>query len=654
MKRLLIYLTYDRQNIIDDYIGYFLHSMRSIAETIAVVCNMQTIEKGLHNLSSYADDIFYRENVGLDAGGFKDVLCTYIGWEKVFRYDEIILANDSFYGPFEDMDRIFSEMEGKRLDFWGLMKRGAGEYGATGKDPEHILSFFYAFQAPLIHSREFRSYWDNMPYFKDYMTAVKQYERQLTKHFADLGYTYDAYAHTLPNDSKNPKNLFFQCDYLSHEMIAERNFPFLKRKQMSNNTLYCQTQENLPLSMEYIGKNTDYDVDMIWSNLIRTQHHTELQRSLGLQFILPGGKRNGEKRTDVAVCVRVQWMNAFDTVNAYLEKIKGICDIWIIAEDQDIAVRYHGRGFKVFLAHVSDIEILQSVDTDNYRYVCMIHDSDLSSERIPSCAGKSYFFNIWENLIKDVDHIEEIVELLDMKKHVGMLLHPVPVFGIWLGQTGFGWEEKYADVKEWVERLGLNAIISPDTPPINVTDNFWVRSEVIDSLKKRLSSCRDGIPAHICSRLWNYIVQDSGKLTGIVESSFYASLNEPNYHYYLKTFIDLFTQKYGSHQNLHEFRELFRVNSAAEECREKYEKWYVYGTGDIAGRCFEWIRDTAAFIVSDGQQKDRVFRGIPVIYLSELEQKDNIGIVLCLSKEIQNRVIELLEEKGIKNYYAIN
>ena len=58
MKKLLIYLTYDRQNIIDDYIGYFLHSMRPLAETIAVVCNMQTVEKGLHNLSSYADDIF--------------------------------------------------------------------------------------------------------------------------------------------------------------------------------------------------------------------------------------------------------------------------------------------------------------------------------------------------------------------------------------------------------------------------------------------------------------------------------------------------------------------------------------------------------------------------------------------------------------------
>lgn len=59
MHRLLIYLTYDRQNIIDDYIGYFLHSMRDLADTVIAVCNIPYIEKGLHNLSDYADHIFY-------------------------------------------------------------------------------------------------------------------------------------------------------------------------------------------------------------------------------------------------------------------------------------------------------------------------------------------------------------------------------------------------------------------------------------------------------------------------------------------------------------------------------------------------------------------------------------------------------------------
>ena len=94
MRRLFIYLTYDSQNIIDDYIGYFLQSIRPIADTIAVVCNMPHIERGLHNLTDYADHIFYRENAGLDAGGFKDALCRLLGWKLIGQYDELILAND--------------------------------------------------------------------------------------------------------------------------------------------------------------------------------------------------------------------------------------------------------------------------------------------------------------------------------------------------------------------------------------------------------------------------------------------------------------------------------------------------------------------------------------------------------------------------------
>ena len=88
MRRLFIYLTYDRQNIIDDYIGYFLRSVRPIADTVAVVCNMPRIEQGSHNITDYADHIFYRENIGLDAGGFKDALCTFVGWDQLKQYDD--------------------------------------------------------------------------------------------------------------------------------------------------------------------------------------------------------------------------------------------------------------------------------------------------------------------------------------------------------------------------------------------------------------------------------------------------------------------------------------------------------------------------------------------------------------------------------------
>lgn len=288
-----------------------------------------------------------------------------VGWEKIKEYNELILANDSFYGPFDDIHPIFLDMESRNLDFWGLMKRGSGAYGTTGCDPEHILSFFYAFQAPMIHSKDFQSYWEEMPYYKDYMTAVKRYERQLTSHFAKLGYRYDTYADTAPNESANPRNQFFQCDYLSYEMITKRKFPFLKRKQLSYNPLYIQTQENLAQSIAYVDQHTDYDVNFIWENLIRIMNPADLQRSLGLQFILDG--REEGVFPQVLVIVHASWTNAIDTVCEYLERIRAVCEIQIFTGYARVKEGYQSHGYNAAFSQAADIELLSGRDFGKYR-----------------------------------------------------------------------------------------------------------------------------------------------------------------------------------------------------------------------------------------------------------------------------------------------
>lgn len=653
MKRLLIYLTYDKQNIIDAYIGYFLHCMRPIADTIITVCNMPYIEKGLHNLSDHADGIFYRENKGLDCGGFKDGLCQFVGWEQLKDYDEVILANDSFYGPFQDIGHIFLEMEARHLDFWGLMKRGSGAYGMTGKDPEHILSFFYVFQAPMIHSLDFRSYWEDMPYYKDYRTVVKQYERQLTKHFAELGYTYGTYADTEPNESSNPRNQFFQCDYLSYEMITKRRFPFLKRKQLSYNPLFTQTQENLSLSIAYVDQQTDYDVNLIWENLIRVMNPAHLQRSLGLQYVLEDGEE--KERLDAVVIVRAGWLNAADTVCEYLENIRRTCDVWIYGENEDLVERYKESGYFAVLSNQSDIQVIQKTDIGKYRYLCLIHDCDLSSEQIPSCTGKSYFFNIWENLLKNAGYLNRVTRLFDAKPYIGMLMHPVPIFSTWIGKLEWDWKNRYEEISRYIGEMGLNAVSDPQVPPVHVTNNFWVRTDVIKPLAEKIDLYQEKevTLSEACDYLWTYGVQDLGKLTGIVESTFYASMNEVNYHHYLRTLMGWFSERYGPHEKLHEFKEVFRAQEAAERCKEKYGRFYVYGTGEMAERCFPWVKEALAFIVSDGHRQDYLFHGKPVICLSDLKNTHDYGIILCLSKENCNNVTELLNQRGIWEYYSV-
>ena len=107
--------------------------------------------------------MFFRENIGFDAGAYKDALCQLIGWDKVLEYDELVLLNDSFFVPFVPMQAIFSEMKKKECDFWGLTKYNK-RVDREGKTvfPEHLQSFFLVVRKSLLHSSCFADFWNEM------------------------------------------------------------------------------------------------------------------------------------------------------------------------------------------------------------------------------------------------------------------------------------------------------------------------------------------------------------------------------------------------------------------------------------------------------------------------------------------------------------
>lgn len=107
MRRLCIYITYDFENIVDDYINYMLHELRKVVDCLVVICNYECIVRGINHIQPYADKIYYRSNMGFDAGAYKDALCSYIGWDEIGSYDELLMINDSFYGPLYPFESVF-------------------------------------------------------------------------------------------------------------------------------------------------------------------------------------------------------------------------------------------------------------------------------------------------------------------------------------------------------------------------------------------------------------------------------------------------------------------------------------------------------------------------------------------------------------------
>lgn len=267
MKRLCIYVTYDSENVMDDYIGYMLQEMRKTVDFLIVVCNYKYVVSFLYNMQLYADKIFYRENEGFDAGAYKDALCQYLGWDMVCEYDELLLVNDSFYGPFYPLEKLFKRMEEVDADYWGMTQCPEGELADGSTYKPHIQSYFLALRKNVLTNKKFQRYWENMEYPASFMQTVKIFEIGINKFLRQLGFIGRAVMDLCSvqwnlNKNENP--------YLRYplELIRDAGVPILKRKSLS---LSNKGFGSAIKALQFIQDECGYDVSIIENHLRRTR-----------------------------------------------------------------------------------------------------------------------------------------------------------------------------------------------------------------------------------------------------------------------------------------------------------------------------------------------------------------------------------------------
>ena len=117
---LAIMSVYDSDGIVDDFIIFYLSSLKTVADRIIVVVNGKLTVSGEHKLRTITDEIYIRENIGFDFGAYKDVLEYYLKPEEIKQYQELILCNDTCFGPLVSFKEIFYKMRDKTLEMWSI------------------------------------------------------------------------------------------------------------------------------------------------------------------------------------------------------------------------------------------------------------------------------------------------------------------------------------------------------------------------------------------------------------------------------------------------------------------------------------------------------------------------------------------------------
>lgn len=261
MRRLGIFVFFDMDGIVDDYIDYLLIEYGKVCEDIYIVINGIIRQSDLIRLRRYATDIFIRENHGFDAGAYKDVFLKFIPYQTWKEYDEVVLMNDSVFGPVFPLEILWDNLKAKDIDFWGLTrhpKKGL----CNGKVVDsHIQSYFLVIRKRMLISSHFWKFWEDLHYPREYQDAIDNFELKFTEYFEKRGFRNK----TLMDD------LDLQCEenpylYYSYELVCNNILPFLKKKCF---TFERSSYENVLDALAYIECNSEYDSNLIWDNICR-------------------------------------------------------------------------------------------------------------------------------------------------------------------------------------------------------------------------------------------------------------------------------------------------------------------------------------------------------------------------------------------------
>ncbi len=570
INRAGIYVFYDKYGIVDEYVFYMLENIRPFLKSLTVVVNGSIQPEYESRLDDIADDIYKRTNNGYDITAYRDGIKR-IGWDKLCEYDECILFNSTLYGPIYPFSEMFETMDKKDIDFWGILKFFKQENLYIDDCdykyiPEHIQSYFISIRNKMLTSKEFFDKMENLPFIEDANDAISQFEVVFTKEFSEYGYKWDTYMQI--------EDLRGQVDYammiMPDELIRERRCPVIKQKLFATKARDYPVFDSVKKALQFIDSDTDYDVNMIWDNLLRTMPMDELKSMLHFNYILQRNTSVKEyKDKKIAMVVNLQDTQYLSLLLKYISNISVVNDIIFVYFDEDkrkesenILIKHKNISVKFIKKDISS-EIISANKQilEDYDYLCYINLHTL--EKIEPYVNQKLFYEKgFENLIASDEYIYNIIDTFQRENRLGMLIPKQANHAYFSSGEYFPWgaqlkknmvipqtdslpvyykeyEQDFIDTKQLLEQMNIHVPISLKNAPVSPSDGFfWIKKQATKTIFQFAEcNCDDyfapkrdmnGVFLHIPERIYGYAVQNDGFYTGYIMNDDFAAIEMTN------------------------------------------------------------------------------------------------------------------------------
>ena len=265
MNRTVVFAHYDKDSIIDDYVIYYLKALKEIAQNIVFVSCSSLSEDEKNKLNGIASKIIAEHHEEYYFGSYKRGFNYLKANNLLNEIDELIIVNDSCFGPFYPFKEIFNEMDKKDCDFWGITKNNFGYRKVPNhffvKRP-HIQSYFIVLKNNTFKSKAFANFMTSIKPENNKCVVVSNYEIGLSEMLVELGFKYDVYI-------KAYERINNMTIYKWRQLILEHKMPFMK---CSLPRLVNKNLTTVEGYQEIIKQVCDYPVELIENNVKRTQY----------------------------------------------------------------------------------------------------------------------------------------------------------------------------------------------------------------------------------------------------------------------------------------------------------------------------------------------------------------------------------------------
>lgn len=420
MKRLLLYVHFNKFGELSSHVEYQLTQLRPLFSKIIFISNSGLSEQDEAKLRQavLVDQILRRENIGFDFAAWRDGM-SHVGFEELKHFDSVTLMNDTCFGPLWDMGEVYNRFESNpEVDFWGMTN-----FRANKQFKEHIQSYYLSFSQRVVQSKAFQDFWIGVQNFTDVQDVIDNYETQVTTNLVDAGYRYQTVFNTVDADTTGMLHPDFS--YYNPTAILKNKVPFIKVKTIDAN------QHITPYILQEIEDTTNYPVDLIVSHMSKI-NYPDFKYLLARKYIQPTEQVfSGTKK--VAVHLHVFYVDLLQEFLTAFTAFSFDYDLFIttdrkekVAEIEEILAE-NSRAAEIVVTGNIGRDVLPMLKLkealQSYDYVGHFHTK--KSKEADFWAGESWRKELIAMLVTPAN---SILANMEAKDDLGLVIADIPTF----------------------------------------------------------------------------------------------------------------------------------------------------------------------------------------------------------------------------------